>query len=295
MSPVWNQPSRDRLGRRVVALPVAAHHERAAHGDLARLAVRHVVAVVVHQAELGAADRHADRARLALAVGQVERAHPGRLRQPVALEHLRRRTPRRTRAAPRPASPSRRTRRGRARRCRSRSRSGWCSSAVYMVGTPANVVTLSRWMISSALAGSKRGSSVSSPRARTETFITEFIPNTWNSGSVASVDRLRPGVDQVARRLRARRQVGVRERRALRRPGRARRVDDHRRVVVRAVGDVLDRLGLAERLLELAGRDEDAARRPPPRSRPARARRTRARRPAPWRRSPSGGSRPRAP
>ena len=58
---------------------------------------------------------------------------------------------------------------------------------MYIVGTPANVVTLSRWMISSALAGSKRGSSVSSPRARTETFITEFIPNTWNSGSVASV------------------------------------------------------------------------------------------------------------
>ena len=57
---------------------------------------------------------------------------------------------------------------------------------MYIVGTPANVVTLSRSMSSSALPGSKRGSSVISPRARTATFITEFMPNTWNSGSVAS-------------------------------------------------------------------------------------------------------------
>ena len=66
------------------------------------------------------------------------------------------------------------------------SRSGWCSSAVYIVGTPAKEVTLSRSISSSALPGSKRGSSVSSPRARIAMFITEFMPNTWNSGSVAS-------------------------------------------------------------------------------------------------------------
>jgi len=35
--------------------------------------------------------------------------------------------------------------------------------AAYIVGTPSNTVTLSRWMISSALTGSKRGISVSTP------------------------------------------------------------------------------------------------------------------------------------
>ncbi len=34
--------------------------------------------------------------------------------------------------------------------------------------------------------GSKRGMSVSSPRERRATFITEFMPKTWNSGSVAT-------------------------------------------------------------------------------------------------------------
>ena len=131
---------------------------------------------------------------------------------------------------------------------------------MYIVGTPANVVTLSRSIISSALPGSKRGSSVSSARARTVTFMTEFMPKTWKSGSVASVDGVRPGVDEVARGLGAGGEVRVHERRALRRPGGARRVDDHGRVVVLAVGDLLDRVGAAERLLELAGRGEDALR-----------------------------------
>ena len=42
-----------------------------------------------------------------------------------------------------------------------------------------------RCLISRACVGSKRGSSVINPRASTVTFITEFIPNTWKSGSVA--------------------------------------------------------------------------------------------------------------
>ena len=40
-------------------------------------------------------------------------------------------------------------------------------------------------MISSALPGSKRGSMVIIPWQWTAMFITEFMPNTWNSGSVA--------------------------------------------------------------------------------------------------------------
>ncbi len=66
------------------------------------------------------------------------------------------------------------------------SRSGWLSNAEYIVGTPPKVVTWSRSMISSTFPGSKRGTSVIRPRALTVVFMIEFIPNTWNSGSVAT-------------------------------------------------------------------------------------------------------------
>ena len=56
-----------------------------------------------------------------------------------------------------------------------------------IVGTPPNVVALSRSMTSSTLPASKRGTSVMSPRASIVTFMIEFIPKTWNSGSVATV------------------------------------------------------------------------------------------------------------
>src|SRR3954453_16274437 len=138
------------------------------------------------------------------------------------------------------------------------SRFGWWSRAEYMVGTPANDVTLSRAMSSSALPGSKRGRSVSRPRARMATFMTEFMPKTWNSGRVARATKSgpasarsrataappggllcveggaregRPGIDEVAGDVGAARDVAVREGGALRRPGRAGGVDDHRRVV----------------------------------------------------------------
>ena len=73
-----------------------------------------------------------------------------------------------------------------------RSRSGWCSSAAYIVGTPPNVVARSRSMTFSTLPGSKRGTSVMRPRARTDTFMIEFMPKTWNSGSVATVTESGP-------------------------------------------------------------------------------------------------------
>ena len=54
--------------------------------------------------------------------------------------------------------------------------------AAYMVGTPSKTVTPSRWMMSSALAGSNRGSRVSVPAVATLAFSPQVRPKTWNSG-----------------------------------------------------------------------------------------------------------------
>ncbi len=61
--------------------------------------------------------------------------------------------------------------------------SGCCSRATYIVGTPSMTVQRSRWSTSSALVGSKRGSRVIVPPARTVAFIPTVWPNEWNSGS----------------------------------------------------------------------------------------------------------------
>ena len=55
--------------------------------------------------------------------------------------------------------------------------------AWYIVGTPWNTVTLSRWMISSALAGSKRGTIDSIPPTAIVAFRPHVWPKEWNSGS----------------------------------------------------------------------------------------------------------------
>ena len=78
----------DRLGGRVLALPVALHHVVAPDHDLADLALRDLVAVVVDDLHLDALDRSPDRAGLALAVGVVERGDRRGLREAVALEDL---------------------------------------------------------------------------------------------------------------------------------------------------------------------------------------------------------------
>ena len=57
------------------------------------------------------------------------------------------------------------------------------SIALYIVGTPWKMVTLSRWMISSALSGSKRGSIVTVAPTMTALFIVQVWPNEWKSGS----------------------------------------------------------------------------------------------------------------
>ena len=61
-------------------------------------------------------------------------------------------------------------------------------------------------MISSALTGSKRGSSVSIPAATTQVFIAHVCPNEWNSGSAPSttVPFSRSKSPREARQLRSR-------------------------------------------------------------------------------------------
>ena len=75
----------DLLGG-VRAAQVALHDVVAADHDLADLALRDLVVVVVDDLHLDALDRRPDRARLAVAVGVVEGRHRRRLGQPVALE-----------------------------------------------------------------------------------------------------------------------------------------------------------------------------------------------------------------
>ncbi len=58
----------------------------------------------------------------------------------------------------------------------------WCSMALYMVGTPSKIVTLSRSMICSALPASNLGSRVRVPPPTTEAFSPQVSPKTWNSG-----------------------------------------------------------------------------------------------------------------
>ena len=60
------------------------------------------------------------------------------------------------------------------------------SIALYIVGTPANSVTLSRSMISSAFAGSKRGMNVSVAPDSAHAFMQHVWPKEWNSGSAPS-------------------------------------------------------------------------------------------------------------
>ena len=78
-----------RLGRRVGTLPVALHHVRALDDDLPHLALRDLLVVLVEDLHLDVADRRADRAGLALAVGVVEGCDRRGLAQPVPLQDLR--------------------------------------------------------------------------------------------------------------------------------------------------------------------------------------------------------------
>ena len=79
---------------------------------------------------------------------------------------------------------------------------------MYIVGTPWKSVTRSRAMISSAFAGSKRGSIVTVLPLATLAFIVHVCPNEWKSGSAPrstssreSVASVPATVPQLRRRL----------------------------------------------------------------------------------------------
>src|SRR5687767_3455588 len=74
------------LGGLVGALPVALHHLRPLDADLARLAERHVLVVVVAQHDLGRRHWQADRAVVGLEVERIHRRARAGLGQAVALE-----------------------------------------------------------------------------------------------------------------------------------------------------------------------------------------------------------------
>ena len=65
-------------------------------------------------------------------------------------------------------------------------------------------------MTSSTLSGSNRGTRVNSPPARNVVFMSEFMPNTWNNGSMATATDSRTCVDQVAGHLGTGAEVAVR-------------------------------------------------------------------------------------
>ena len=93
---------------------------------------------------------------------------------------------------PNAASKPRRTSTGRAAPPDTHSRrlltsyspaSGCASSAEYIVGTPSNTLTRSRWMISSAVPASKRAISDRHAPAAIAALSAHVCPNAWNSGS----------------------------------------------------------------------------------------------------------------
>ena len=248
----------DRLRGRVGPVPVALHHVVAADRDLTDLVRAESRAVVADELHLDAFDRRADRPGLALAVGMVEARDRRGLRQPVpsridAPEGLLER-----RAEPRRASPRRPTRtpkRATIELARGRDSGG---AREYIVGTPSNTVTRSRSIVASATSGPKRGISVSDAPALIAAFSPQVWPKAWNSGSAPKITSLGADREQRLGDIGVDREVRVGQLRALRLPGRARRVEDHRRVAGGAVDDLRQRLGAREQLLELAGLDHDA-------------------------------------
>ena len=83
------------------------------------------------------------------------------------------------------------------------ARSGWCSSAAYMVGTPSKTVTRWSWMMARAWPGSNRASSASAAPACTAAFSPQVSPKQWNSGrqpmTTSDGPAGRAGFDSVTR------------------------------------------------------------------------------------------------
>ena len=136
------------------------------------------------------------------------------------------------------------------------SRESSLSIALYIVGTPAKIVTWSRSMISSALAGSKRGMNVSVAPESAQVFMQHVWPNEWNSGSAPSTmsSTSVPNTASIASAFLN--MLSWVSSAPLGWPV-VPDVEDHRGVGAVALDDLARRLGVAEQLLELAGLDDD--------------------------------------
>src|SRR3954469_15208606 len=137
------------------------------------------------------------------------------------------------------------------------SRPGSWSNAPYIVGTPSNTVTPSRWRISSALAGSNRGRSVRHAPPATAAFIPHVWPKEWNNGSAPSTTSSSQNPNTPRMTSTFVRRLSWVSSAPLGFPVVPRRVQDDRGVVAPAVGDLRHRLGGADHLLGLARLDED--------------------------------------
>ena len=139
------------------------------------------------------------------------------------------------------------------------SASSTCSMPAYIVGTPSKTVTLSRPITSSAFSASKRGIRVRQAPAVTAAFSPQVRPKQWNSGRqpiTTSSEESSTSVSALVAALVG--EVVVGELGALGLAGGARGVEQHDRVVVVAVGDLVVRLVLGQQLEEPVGLDGDA-------------------------------------
>ena len=199
----------------------------------------HLVAVLVDDLHLDALDRGADRAGLALAVGVVERRHRRGLATGRSPRAPCSRTPPRSRASPRPASPRRPRRRPAASTCRTSSRVGVVEHRAVHRRHALEDVTLSRCDDLQRLAGSKRGISVRQPPARDRRVHPAGLAEGVEQRQRAERDVVRRrGSNRPTATSALRSQVVVGQLGALRLAGGARRVEDHRGVVVVALGDL---------------------------------------------------------
>ena len=237
MSPVWNQPSFDDLVGGVLAVPVALHHVVAADRDLAHLALLDRLAVVVDDPHLDALDRRADRARLALLVGVVERGDRRGLGEPVALEDdrvegLLELLITSTGIAEPPEMHSRRL-------DTSCSPSHAEQGVVHRRHALEDGDAVALDDLERLLGLEARDQRERRRRPRPRRSCAQVCPKAWNSGSAPRITSSVGGLDQrPGRDLRVAAQVVVRELGALGRAGRPGGVEDHRGVVAVAL-DVL--------------------------------------------------------
>src|SRR5215216_349210 len=246
------------LVRGVVPVPVALHDIVAADGDLADgVRALDIVAVVVDELHLDALDRGADRTGLALAVGVVEGGDRRGLRQAVALEHLA--------AEGLLEAPHHLDRHRRAARAAEPQAGGVAALVLRHVEhrdihrrdaeEDRDLVALEHLHGLFGVEARQQRQARPGADCRVE---AAGLPEGVEQRERAEDDVFLGGLgERLDVDLGVLLEVAVRELGALRRAGRAARVEDHRGVAGVDVGDVVIGLRLARQLLELAGLDRD--------------------------------------